>query len=277
MSTRANFTLAGGLLQSDGACHREGWLRPLNGFDEEWIHALTPSTSRAVFVTGLLARCVRRIGGRKVTREMLRELTVGDRDQLMLRLYQASFGDRLSLVLTCPREGCGAKLDLDLRVEDIPVEERALQASYWLRLGGAEPVEIEFRLPRGGDQERLASSGGLKEGEAHDRLLDACVLSGPWPAWGKEALTAAIEERAPRVESEVEVTCPECGHPFDAELDPITLLLQEVERGRTVFDRELHLLAFHYHWPLGELYSLPRSRRQRFLQLLLDELGAEGG
>lgn len=269
------FTLPGGLVGDDGACHRGGALRPLDGHDEEWVHALPASMSRAAFVTELLRRCVIRVGGRRVTRHAVRDLSVGDRDFLVLKLYQATFGDRLSLVPVCPRRECGAKMDLDLNLSDIPVEERPLLASYRVRLEGAG--EIEFRLPRGGDQERLAALSGVSPEEAHARLLEACVLAGELPAGAREALTEAIEQHAPHVESDIELTCPECGHLFDAEIDMASTLLQEVARGRAAFERGLHLLALHYHWPPSELYALTRPRRQRFLRLLVDELGARAG
>jgi hypothetical protein len=274
VSMRATFTLPGGLLDGSGPRLQAGWLRPLDGFDEEWIHSLPPSTARAAFVTQLLARCVRRIGGRRVTRAVARALTVGDRDFLVLRVYQATFGGVLALVLDCAHPGCGAKMNLDLRIEDIPVEERRPEASYRLRLGAPEPVEIEYRLPRGADEERLASSGPGTPAELRQRLLDACVLSEGRPAWSDEALTAAIEAGTPHVEWEIEVRCPQCDRSFDVELDVVSVLLQEVAQGRRGFDREIHLLAFHYHWPLRELLALTRPRRQRFLRLLMGELEA---
>ena len=272
----AEFTLPGGWLDAGGACHRRGVLRPLAGSDEEWIHSVPASRPRAAFVTDLLARCVLRIGGRRATQQVVRELTIGDREFLVLKLYQATFGDRYAMVLTCPRAECGAKMDLDLLIEQIPVEERPLAASYRLELLEPEPLTVEFRLPRGADQERLAELGDDATAQ-RDGLLDACVVGEAPPAWSREALIAAIETRAPGVESELEVSCPDCGLPFEVELDLASLLLQEVERGRAAFDRELHLLAFHYHWPLRELYSLTRPRRHRFLRLLMDELGARAG
>jgi hypothetical protein len=286
----AEFTLPGGLVDAVGARHRRARLRPLNGFDEEWMHGLPGSTSRAAFVTELLRRCVARIGDRRLTRGVARELTVGDRDYLVLKLYEVTFGGKAALVLACPHAACGAKMDLDLVIAEIPVDVKPVEASYLLRVEApeeaAEPesraVEVEFRLPRGADQERIATSDARDPEQARDQLLEACVLrvgsSGDvarlLPAWSREALIRAIEDRAPSVEWEMEMICPECGHAFDAELDVVSLLLDEVKRGRASLDREIHLLAFHYHWSLRELYGLTRTRRRRFLRLLADELAA---
>lgn len=266
------FTLPGGLLGSSGTRIRRGWLRPLNGADEEWIHGLPSDISQAAVVTGMLARCVRRIGQHRVTAGMARRLAVGDRDFLMLKLYQATFGDVLSLLPICPDRGCRAKMDLDLAVADIPIEERPVETSYRLALDGEPRTEIEFRLPCGADQERLATAKGVSAVALREMLLDGCTLSGDRPAGSSDALAEAIELRAPGVELEVELHCPECGHRFELDLDVAAIFLREVARRRAAFDREIHLLAFHYRWPLQELFSLTAPRRQRFVRLLGDEL-----
>jgi len=49
-----------------------------------------------------------------------------------------------------------------------------------------------------------------------------------------------------------------------------------VGASRAGFERELHVLAFHYHWPLGDLMALTRPRRRRFLHLLSEQLGSRG-
>jgi hypothetical protein len=269
------FTLPGGLIGPDGACYRRGSLRPLNGGDEEWIHAQPDDTSQAVVVTGLIARCVRRIGHQRVTRALVRQLFTGDRDFLLLRLYQVTFGGVISLVPICPAAGCGIKMDLDLLVSEIPIEERPVRASYRLSLD-AQATEIAFRLPRGADQERLASARGASAGQLREFLLDACTLSGARPNDSSEALSDAIEHCGAGVALEVSVHCPECGHPFDVELDIAGLLLREVARRQAAFDREIHLLASHYRWSLRELLLLPVPRRQRFIRLLGDELRGQG-
>jgi hypothetical protein len=264
-----DFVLPGGWIDPQGTRHVTGTLRAINGVDEEWARTLPASTPRPVFITGLLRRCVTRLGGRRVTARIVRELTVGDRDYLALRLYQTSFRDTLAMVLTCPRGGCGAKLDLVLNIEDIPVESRAVQRSYTLKLDvGQEPSQLEYRTPCGGDQEALL---GVDAGTAVEHLLGACLggtAVDALPASARAMVVAAIEEQSPRVETEMEANCPECGHAFDAELDCTALLVDELRRSRAAFDREIHLLASNYHWPLRELLSLTRAGRARYLSLI---------
>ncbi|HEX7048849.1 MAG TPA: hypothetical protein VF188_01455 [Longimicrobiales bacterium] len=41
--------------------------------------------------------------------------------------------------------------------------------------------------------------------------------------------------------------------------------------------REVHHLAFHYHWSEAEILAMTRSKRQRYLSLLAQHLEAAGG
>ena len=281
-----DFTLPGGMLDRSGRCHRHGQLRPLTGGDEDWLYSLAPATRRAGVVTALLARCVICIGPHAMTAELGRALSVGDRDHLLLELFGATFGDTLWRVLVCPHAGCGARMDLDLALADIPVVARPSAASHRVRLDDAgTPVDVEFRAPSGRDQEQIAAIDGAAPDALRDQLLAACVVRAvadggaerPFDALSlpaRQALADAIEEVVPQLELELELVCPECARSFELALDPAAILLDEVQAGRAAFERELHLLAFHYHWSLDELMRLTRPGRRRFLRLLTEQLGA---
>jgi hypothetical protein len=172
------------------------------------------------------------------------------------------------------------------------VEERAQRPEYHLtaRDRGAE-VRLRFRLPRGADLEALG--GEHPQGTAADRaavaLLGRCVLgidapaaggpgAAPQPAaavalLGRSArLRAALAERMRRhsalVQRELDTACPECGRPFTATFDPVLSFLSEMLRRRPEFERDVHLLSLHYHWPLSEILAMPRPRRRRYVELL---------
>lgn len=285
-------TLPGGWLDPSGALHRDGWLRPLTGGDEDWLLSRDGAPD-AELVTGVLARCVLRIGPDAATPEMIRDLSVGDRDYLMLRLCEATLGPSMPRVVRCPHAACGAKLDLDLRVTDFPVEAQATQAHHRLMLrdrpGDASgDLEIAFRVPRGRDQEQIATQSLASAALLRDQLLDACIVraaradgSGELApsalsARDRQAVAEAIERVAAKVDLDLEIVCPACENTFALPIDPAGVLLEQIGASRAAFERELHLLAFHYHWSLGELMALTRPRRRRFLHLLSEQLGARG-
>lgn len=292
MTEAVEFKLPGGMLTPSGERHRDGRLRPLTGEDEEWLHSLAPSTRLAGLVTDLLARCVLRIGPYQMTAEAIRDLSVGDRDYVLVKLREVTFGPRMSRVLTCPYDRCRALMDLDLMVGDFSIGERPTEPSHCLRLddaGDGAMLEIEFRVPRGRELELISAQATTSIDELRDQLLHWCVVRvaavedgsessfSALSSTSKQALAAAIEKAGPRVELELELVCPECSRTFDVAFDPASMLLEDVGAGRAAFERELHLLALHYHWSPRDLLELTRPRRQRYLRVLAEELGAATG
>jgi hypothetical protein len=278
----ARFSLPAGWLDQNGTREHAVELRALCGTDEEWIHSLPGETTQVRIATALLARCVRRIGSRRVSPAMIRELTVSDTDFLLLRLWGLTFGDRVELVLRCPRTACGARMDVDFMLQAVPVEPCPQLPSYTVRFQNGPVREVGFRLPRLGDLEAI-------EGDGAEALLGRCLLSIDGrrelqPASVQHLageLRAAIEAEIERVSAkahvEIEGECPECGAAFTTPLEPMTGLLSEVARRRREFETGVHLLSFHYHWALRDILKMPRARRQHYVRLLLEQMDRPPG
>jgi hypothetical protein len=263
MVTRARVVLPGGLLDHAGVLHRTTMLRPLRGRDEEWLRELPLETTQARAVTEVLARVVLSVGRHRATREIVRALPVGDRDYLAMKLRQITFGSRVELVLVCA--ACGGRMDADFDLESVPVAEHPQQPEYILRIEGEG--ELRFRLPRGADQEAAASG---------NELLACCMVDGFGAGASTDqiraALDAEIDRVSPQVQGAVDATCPDCGVTSAVRFDPSADLFRELYRRQPHFDRGVHLLSFHYHWPLREILGLSTGRRERYLRLLESEL-----
>jgi hypothetical protein len=216
----------------------------------------------------MLARRVRLDAG------ALRELSVGDRDFLVLKLGQASFGGRVTLTLACPLDACGARMDVDFEIDDLPVNRLPRQAGYPVSVPGGDTPPVRFRLPGGGDLEACAVRGA---GDPEAALLARCLV-GPDGAAAtdpvlRSAVDAELDRVMPGVPREVSAVCPECGHEFDTAFDPVVWLLRRVWRGRDLLDRDIHLLSFHYHWPLEAILEMAGPVRREYVSLLEHELG----
>ena len=85
----------------------------------------------------------------------------------------------------------------------------------------------------------------------------------------------AMEERAPRIDLELELTCPECGHDFVMAFDTTAFFLDELHATASQLFREVHFLAFYYHWREPEILRLTRDRRRAYLSFLSDTLRQE--
>ena len=237
---------------------------PLRGRDERWIGGLDPATPREPAVTRLLVRRVR------LAADTLADLPVGDRDFLVLKLGQASFGGRVELTFTCPREGCAAAMDAGFDVDDLPVHRPPRQPDY--PVPGQDP--LRFRLPVAGDLVDPAVAGA---DDPETALLARCLVGAGPEAAADPALRAAVADEMqrvmPGVPGEMSLRCPDCEHEFEAAFDPAAWLLDRIRRGRALLDRDIHLLSFHYHWSLATILAMAGPERREYVSLLERQLG----
>jgi hypothetical protein len=284
--------LPGGLWDASGARHREAALTPLTGREEELL--ADRNLGAAAAVTTVLSRCVRRLGGlQPMTEAVARELLVGDRQFLLLKLRQLTFGDRVDVSVRCPWPDCGEPVDVDFLISQVPLKEAAVPARVQeLALSpqaaadsGLPPqaARLCFRLPTGADQEALSPQLARNEAEALSALLARCVEQiGDDPASTESVqrlsplarleIERRMEETAPGVELTMEATCPQCGRSFAAPFDAQDFILGEARASRDLLMREVHYLAYHYHWSEHDILDMPRERRRRYIGILADEM-----
>ncbi len=262
--------LPGGLIDEAGRRLATAELRPLTGNEEDWL-AANAQVPCARAVTKLLGVCLVRLDDAAVGVDLVRRLLVGDRDYLMLQLRRITLGDKISAVLPCP--ACSAKMDVDFAVQDVPVEPRPqTAATYTLELAGRT---IRFRLPTGADQEAVLHQ---EPDLAAAALLARCVVNdggAVLTAADRSAVVEAMDRLAPQIDLELDLTCPECGHTFVAPFDTTAFFLHEMRTHGDRLLREVHLLAFYYHWSEAEILGLGQNRRRAYLALLSDALRPE--
>jgi hypothetical protein len=288
--------LPGGYWDTEGVLHREFELAMLTGRDEELLvrgrHAQTAS-----LVTSVLSRGVRRLGNiSPVPEDVIRHILVADRQYLLLKLRQFTFGDLVRANVFCPWPECGRRVSLEFGVDDVPVEEaRERAAVYRMTLSpaacgaadsGQDPFdrEVQFRLPDGADQEMLSPLLAENEAEALSRLLIRAIqrigrFSPPsadrvlaLSSLAREEIEAEMERLAPKVELTMDTACPECGRAFAVPFDLHRFFFGELRTDSDLLYREVHYLAYHYHWGEGEIMAMPRDTRQRYIERLADEI-----
>lgn len=286
--------LPGGYIDHDGVVHREVELASLTGREEELLAKYRPHEV-ASLVTMILQRCIRRIGTiSPVSQEMIRSLLIADRQYLLLKLRELTLGDTIRGSIFCPWSDCGKKISVSFSIEDIPVIESLNRGLTYKMEFSAEAAfaadsgetyrEIVFRLPNGGDQEELASIVVQDEVRAQDLLLQRCLHGiGPLQDPDENMVTKLsplarleieqqMEALAPRVELIMESTCPECGREYAVPFDVQNFFLGELRTNRDLLYREIHYLAFHYHWSEREIMDMPRQKRRTYIEVLSSEI-----
>lgn len=291
MENAATVVLPGGLWL-DGVHHREACLRPLTGDDEVFLAESEGSLLPAGRITALLARCLTRLGPLDtVSTETARSLTVGDREALLLHLRRLTLGERLQCVLTCPQAGCGEKMDLELAVNDLllaPYSHTAEHHETTVSTENGDTYRVRFRPPTGADQEEAASVALGDPHAAVDLLLHRCVESvvdeddvnepipvKDWPEAIARQLPPVMAELDPQAELRLSLTCPVCGHAFSAIFDTADYFFQEIAGRAKHLYRQVHTLAFYYHWSEAEIIGMTSKKRHIYLDLLSEALSGE--
>lgn len=258
--------LLGGLVRDDGSRLDRVGLRRLSGREEDWL-ARHPNVPQAVAVTELLAACITQDAVAVPPHEFARRLLVGDRDYLMVWLRRITLGDRVAAIYRCP--ACDSKMDVLLDLAETPAEP-APQISAAHEVTLADEV-VRFRLPTGADQEAVACQPLV---HAVDTLFERCLLDDggkPLGAGARNQVIDEMERRAPRVEIDLDLTCPECAHAFAATFDPAAFFIAEMASAHGTLLREVHQLAFSYGWSEAAILALDRGRRRAYLSLVADE------
>lgn len=284
MTPSVAITLPGGFC-ANGEQWREAHLRALTGEDHLFLTEECRGLLPAQWVTEALTRCVTRLGpDGPVSREAVRSLSVGDREALLIHLRRLTAGDRLQCVFTCSSLECQERLELDLNATDLLLpacEETRQQHELTVSRDDGASIVVRFRLPTGFDQEAAAALARTDLPAAADFLLRQCVRSATLsdgsvvdelPEVLGQQLSARMAELDPQAELTLQVACPVCGCAFSAVFDTASYLIQELAAGMPHLYREIHLLAYHYHWSPTEILAMSSRTRRQYLQLLENEL-----
>ncbi len=234
--------------------------------------------------TALLANYVLGPEGNPLTTSQARELSIGDRETLLLWLRRSMLGRTIQCVLQCP--ACIEKMDLKLNVDDLLVtRDREPQLHY------EDVVEVEgkrllvsFHIPTGADLEeavRIACSVPERAAALTQRCIEEVISNTDdpatppvptrpedWPQSLYSEISARIEKLDPQAELKLDLACPACGHHFEDFIDAGGFLLQELIARQRLRYQEVHQLAKAYHWSEADILRMSPRKRQLYLELL---------
>lgn len=253
--------LPGGLVEN-GTRRRDWAFRPVSGALELALaEAKEAASSAPQAVTRALALALDRLGGQPATPDRVAGLCVADR-QFLMRELERHLGNEGGWFQTDCRR-CGERFDFRIDYADLPVQEAG--AGYPQAQIDMDGRRLRFRLPTGADQERLAD---IPDDQAGPWLVRQLALDADLPeAPGQDliaAAEAALEAISPGIVLTVQAACPECGTVNEVDLDPYRVLARPSDH----LLQEVHQIALHYHWREADILDLPRTRRQRYLQMI---------
>lgn len=219
----------GGVVTLPGGCEhpeigeiREAEVRGLTGRDEE---AMAKANSVTDLREKILTCGVITLGGAQATTELLRWLSIGDRDYLLLQIRLATYGREVEFAVTCPQCSHNADIVCDL-VDEVRIRETDFGMDRVVELPSG--AKARLRLPSG--EEEVTSAKIIDKGgtvaEANTSLIADCVYEvdggGLW--LGREsALNMGVADRRAVIEaardnqpgpdySGIQHTCSACGY-----------------------------------------------------------------
>jgi len=206
--------------------------------------------------------------------ETLAGLSIGRRDDLLLRLRAATLGPWLNGHGHCP--GCTEAVEFQVRISELcALRPNQNTVSHWtLDLG---EIQLEARLPNSTD---LAAIAGCQDPLQARRLLArrcisrACCGQAPWDAEAMPeeivaALSAQIAKIDPLADIELQLRCPSCGHQWQAFFGIVAFFWIEISAHVDRLLRDIHLLARAYGWGESEVLALTPRRRQRYIDMVV--------
>ena len=231
--------LPAGWLSPSGVLVTKATVKELNGYDEERLSRIDLGKNFAQFMTELVFLGTADLGGEPPTKDIVKDLLVGDRDAIMIGIRQATYGNEVEYRIHC--ESCGndsaIEVELDKYVEVVRMEDPSVRTfEVPLRHGHAR-----VKLLDGRTQEAFAENLLKKtQAEINTIVLAHCVIEiNGVPVNGREddvkrlsaadraTLTDFMAEHqpGPKLAEPVIVNCATCGEEY-----PITLGLPAMFR-----------------------------------------------
>lgn len=196
----------------------------------------------------------------------LADVSLGQRNATLLKLRQATFGNRLRAYLDCP--ACRERLEFDMDVSNFLASAPNLpEAKTLIEVDG-----LRFRPPTSRDMACIAQERDVET--AALALLGQCLVQEGSVGLSAETslasymdqVEAALEQADPWADLVLDFRCEVCGYAGTASFDIAAFLWDEIDsRAQGLLD-EVHLLARAYGWREADILALSEARRAAYLE-----------
>lgn len=212
--------------------------------------------------------------------ETLEQMTISQRDQLVLGLRESVFGSSMRSRATCSR--CDTPIELTFLTSDLQTNNGAASKTDLGQFTCAAGRHVAtFRLPRCADWIRLDTDPARPAGDDHalsQLLARRCLVAldgqesnderQPVPEDVLASVAKAIADSDVNTHTELRVECPQCGHHWTALFDVVSYFWEELDVHCQRLLEHVHLLAQAYGWTEDQILRLSDARRQAYLALI---------
>jgi hypothetical protein len=184
----------------------------------------------------------------------LGELTVGERDRVLLDLRSAVFGPTVTALGDCA--GCGERVEATFEAGDV----RADAVAREVRLDG-----LRARVPTAED---LVAAEDAPDVETARRVLLERIGGGTLIDEAAAELGERLAEADPQADVRLVLGCPGCGETWEEAFEVDAFLWQELDAWAARLLEEVHALASAYGWSERDVLALSPARRAAYLELV---------
>lgn len=243
------FELPYGIKDEMGVLHKEIELIEMNGLVDETIAKPEIRSNLGKIVGAVISVCLRRVGsftpqklGRTKWEKLIQEMYMGDRDFIMLKLREITYGDDLEMDLQCPH--CQEKfrhiveIANDIEIKSPLGEPDSIPFELPKGVKNSEGVTVtngRFKLPTGFDQEQMDSLLRKNPGQANTTLLTRSirelgdidvnsVLVRSMNKRDRDYLIQHLAENMFGPKMVLDINCPSCNEAFDTGVNPVNFL-----------------------------------------------------
>lgn len=200
--------------------------------------------------------------------------TLGTRDGRLLAVRRTAFGSHVEALVACP--ACDVQLQSAFDLDDVISDSAPIEGPLEARSAdGAH--HASFRLPTVAD---LRAAAAAHDPVASYRILiRRCVTDArrdmvpveveSLPSDLLEGIAEAMAAGDRQADVRLTLTCPDCGHRWEARFDIASFLWMEVDAHVRRLLVDVHALARAYGWSEADILGLPPARRRAYLELVL--------
>lgn len=243
------FDLPYGVKDESGTIHTEVEMIEMTGAVDEAISRPDVRTNIGKIVGAVLGVCLKRIGtltpqkvGKSKWEQIITNMYMGDRDFIMFKLREITYGNDLDLDLQCPH--CQSKFrhivelatDIEIQMPQGEPDRIAFELPRGIKnKDGVVVTDGYLKLPTGFDQEQMDSLLRKNPGQANTTLLTRAVkelgdieLSSMvirnLNKRDRDFLVQHLAENMFGPKMVLDVVCPSCNESFDTGVNPVNFL-----------------------------------------------------
>jgi hypothetical protein len=210
----------------------------------------------------------------EMSEDTLLDMSIGERDWLLLELRRQMFGERLDGFAHCPH--CGERLEFGIEVDELRAMadpgamHRALEMN-------TDDISVRLRAPNSHDLVEIQRYGDSSQ--AARRLLECCIEHLEYrgkplspdelPDELLETIGERLSQRQGLADLALEIECSACGRGWAAPLDIANFLGHELNRYAGQLLDQVHALAAAYGWSEQAILAMHPQRRHAYLERLL--------